>query len=213
MNSEDMDLLEYTQLREWMRQWLSYLSWYYRVAMSPTVTIEELLDALVISFRPWVNRTEEDLVRFGYAWKCIDLICRLRKSSYSLKLTTAYLVDIVGYAKALDQKRKDNAHHTIPFGLRCVWVSEVDYLNEEIGELKPLISFMDKAQRVTRDSDLPSVGSDERGHPDGEGYSYESKPILHSLSIYSVAPLRLSAQLFAPGLSNQYPIVSLLSCP
>lgn len=79
MNSEDMDLLEYTQLREWMRQWLSYLSWYYRVAMSPTVTIEELLDALVISFRPWVNRTEEDLVRFGYAWKCIDLICRLRK--------------------------------------------------------------------------------------------------------------------------------------
>ena len=70
------DVLERTILRSWVRQWLTYCLWYYVIAWSPTVTIQDqnFFDAPVIN-RDWrVTSVDPELVRFGLLWKLYDLI-------------------------------------------------------------------------------------------------------------------------------------------
>lgn len=61
------DVLERTLLRSWVRQWLTYCRWYYVIAWSPTVTIQDqdFFDAPVVN-RDWrVTSVDPELVRFG----------------------------------------------------------------------------------------------------------------------------------------------------
>ncbi|KAF1899186.1 hypothetical protein Lal_00019308 [Lupinus albus] len=73
------EFAEYTTLRSWVRQWLNYLKWYYMVAVSPGVTIQDLLDAPFVNRKWQVESTDSQLVRFGLVWKVFDLVdLRLR---------------------------------------------------------------------------------------------------------------------------------------
>jgi len=68
------DVLSRTLLRSWVRQWLTYCRWYYVIAWSPTVTIQDFFDAPVVN-RDWrVTSVDPELVRFGLLWKLYDLI-------------------------------------------------------------------------------------------------------------------------------------------
>ncbi|KAF1856789.1 hypothetical protein Lal_00042287 [Lupinus albus] len=73
------EFAEYTTLRSWVRQWLNYVKWYYMVAVSPGVTIQDLLDAPFVNRKWQVESTDSQLVRFGLVWKVFDLVAlRLR---------------------------------------------------------------------------------------------------------------------------------------
>ncbi|CAL0308088.1 unnamed protein product [Lupinus luteus] len=73
------EFAEYTTLRSWVRQWLNYVKWYYMVAVSPGVTIQDLLDTPFVNRKWQVESTDSQLVRFGLVWKVFDLVAlRLR---------------------------------------------------------------------------------------------------------------------------------------
>lgn len=58
------DMLEYTLLRSWMKSWLRLVRWYYAVAMSPDVTIQELLDGAPVVTTHWnLEQKDSNLVR------------------------------------------------------------------------------------------------------------------------------------------------------
>lgn len=68
------EFLEWSLYQGWMRQWLQYLSWYCRVAMRPDVTLEELLDAPVVTVHWNSTNRDESLIRIGFQWKAYDLV-------------------------------------------------------------------------------------------------------------------------------------------
>ena len=74
---EQRTFQEYTQLRGWVTQWLKYVKWYWEVAVSDRVTIQELMDGPVVQTSWKINNRDENLVRFGHLWKCHDLISSL----------------------------------------------------------------------------------------------------------------------------------------
>lgn len=64
---------EYMITRNWVSQWLNWLSWYCRVALGPNPTIVELLQAPVVASR-WQRSTyDSDIKKFGLLWKCYDI--------------------------------------------------------------------------------------------------------------------------------------------
>lgn len=44
---------EKTLMQRWMRGWLNYLHWYWAKAMSPEVSLEELLDEAPVVTTHW----------------------------------------------------------------------------------------------------------------------------------------------------------------
>lgn len=58
-------LAEYTSLRSWLKQWLGYVKWYHLVASSPTVTLQELMEAPVVNRKWQIESTDPELVRLG----------------------------------------------------------------------------------------------------------------------------------------------------
>lgn len=42
------DMMEWTLLRQWVRQWLNYVHWYAREALSPQVSLEAFFKAPVV---------------------------------------------------------------------------------------------------------------------------------------------------------------------
>ena len=61
----DRELGEWTVLRAWMQQWLRYVQWYVCVALSPTVTFEDLLDPPIVNRRWRVTTEDPAVVKFG----------------------------------------------------------------------------------------------------------------------------------------------------
>lgn len=47
---------------------------YYTVAVSPVVTIQDLLDALFVNRKWQMESTDHKLVRFGLVWKVFDMV-------------------------------------------------------------------------------------------------------------------------------------------
>lgn len=68
------DFLEWSLLRSWMEQWLNYLKWYCSVSVDPMVTLDQLLDAPVVTYHWNIRRTDENLVRWGLLWQCYNLV-------------------------------------------------------------------------------------------------------------------------------------------
>lgn len=70
----EIEICERTVLYGWMKQWLKWVHWYYSVACSPDVTIEELLDAPVCATKWYRTLQDENRRKFGIVWKCYDLV-------------------------------------------------------------------------------------------------------------------------------------------
>lgn len=66
------DLLEWTILRGWVKQWLKYVKWYSTDAMSPDVSINQFFNAPVVMTDWRRSKKDENLVRFGYFWSLYD---------------------------------------------------------------------------------------------------------------------------------------------
>lgn len=69
----EREILERTVLRNWMSQWLKYVSWYYTKAMSENVSIQEFFDAPICSGSWKRSQRDETLVRWGHLWKLYDM--------------------------------------------------------------------------------------------------------------------------------------------
>ena len=59
-------------IRQWMKDWLRYVHWYWKKAMSPDVILDQFMDAPVVTTHYHVNRKSEllkrrvvEVVRFG----------------------------------------------------------------------------------------------------------------------------------------------------
>ena len=65
-------MMEYTALRAWVKQRLTYLRWYHLSAWSPDVSLQDFFEAPVVN-RKWnTESTDPTLVRFGLLWKVYD---------------------------------------------------------------------------------------------------------------------------------------------
>lgn len=59
-----------------MESWLSLVRWYAACALSPDVTLDQLINEAPVITTTWATPTKiESLVRWGRVWKCYDL-CR-----------------------------------------------------------------------------------------------------------------------------------------
>ena len=86
------DFLEWASLRGCMRTWLKYCHWYYQVAQSPDVNLEDFFKAPIVN-RKWKLDREEPLVsRFGLMWKIYDLVA-IKGCSFVLPIWTLRLRD------------------------------------------------------------------------------------------------------------------------
>nr|UJQ92583.1 MAG: putative RNA-dependent RNA polymerase [Mitoviridae sp.] len=71
------DFQEYSTLRGWVKQWTTYVRWYYVIAMDPATKLDELFDGPVCATDWKAGRKEETLVRFGLLWKLYDMVTQL----------------------------------------------------------------------------------------------------------------------------------------
>ncbi|KAH0735018.1 hypothetical protein KY285_010725 [Solanum tuberosum] len=69
----EQEILERAVILNWMKQWLTWLSWYHTVALSPDVTIDQLFDVPMCA-TSWKRSNEDyELIKFGYVWKSYDM--------------------------------------------------------------------------------------------------------------------------------------------
>ena len=71
------DFLEWSCLRAWVKQWLKYIKWYYSLALSPCVTIQDFFEAPVINHNWKLTKANPDFIRFGLIWKVYDMVALL----------------------------------------------------------------------------------------------------------------------------------------
>ena len=72
------DFLEWSLVRSWMEEWLRLQQWYCITALDPWVTIGVLLDECPVVQPRWnANRQDQNLVRFGLIWKCLQQVDNL----------------------------------------------------------------------------------------------------------------------------------------
>lgn len=64
---------ERTVLRNWMSQWLDWVYWYYSIAMSENVQIEDFFNAPVCATSWRRSLRDQTLVNFGVTWKLYDM--------------------------------------------------------------------------------------------------------------------------------------------
>lgn len=68
------DFLEWSLLRNWMKDWLRYVHWYWSVANSPDVFLSDFFSASVYEKEWKIRRESSELIRFGLLWKIYDLV-------------------------------------------------------------------------------------------------------------------------------------------
>lgn len=61
--------MEYTVLRSWVEDWLTYVHWYCKVGLSPEVNIEDFFQAPIVTIHWNARREEPELVRFSTLWR------------------------------------------------------------------------------------------------------------------------------------------------
>jgi hypothetical protein len=69
---EEAELIEYTQLRAWMVQWLAWVEWYTFLWIKPRLMVGDLFQA-PICFHSY-SRSNRDITvfRYGLLWQCYD---------------------------------------------------------------------------------------------------------------------------------------------
>ncbi|PHT98242.1 hypothetical protein BC332_32834 [Capsicum chinense] len=70
---KERDILEHTVIHNWVKMWLKWCSWYYTVALSEDVSLDQLMDVPMCS-TTWRRSTKDlDMIKFGLIWKCYDM--------------------------------------------------------------------------------------------------------------------------------------------
>jgi len=69
-----------TLLRSWTEARLKYVRWYYATALSPDVSIEDFIQAPVVTTRWKASNEFPLLTRFGLMWKLFDEAVTLNQS-------------------------------------------------------------------------------------------------------------------------------------
>lgn len=73
----EIEFLERTMFRQWLKQWLSWVSWYHLTAWASDPILVDLLLSCPIVEISWRRRTcNQELVRFGHLWKIFDMVGR-----------------------------------------------------------------------------------------------------------------------------------------
>lgn len=68
----EVEICERTVLRGWMEQWLKWNRWYYLVALSDSITIEDLMAAPICATM-WYRKLVNPITKFSAIWKCYDM--------------------------------------------------------------------------------------------------------------------------------------------
>lgn len=68
---------EYTVLRGWLSQWLKYVHWYAKVAMSSDLSLESFFDDPVVESNWRLTGTDARGVRFAYLWKLFYMVAKM----------------------------------------------------------------------------------------------------------------------------------------
>lgn len=69
----EVEFNERTLIRNWISQWLGWVYWYYSVAMSELLSIEQLFDAPICATTWKRTNVDNNLVKFGLLWKVYDM--------------------------------------------------------------------------------------------------------------------------------------------
>lgn len=85
----EREILERTVIRNWVEQWLRWVSWYHTVALSPDVSIDTLLYDAPICASSWKRSNfDPNVFRFGLVWKLYDM-----GVGWSLSTTPPWVLD------------------------------------------------------------------------------------------------------------------------
>lgn len=59
-----------------MKDWLRYVHWYWNVANSPDLSLNDRFSASVYEKEWRIRRESSELIRFGLLWKIYDLVAK-----------------------------------------------------------------------------------------------------------------------------------------
>jgi hypothetical protein len=85
---KERDILEHTVILNWVKLWLKWCHWYYTVALSEEVSIDEMMDVPMCSTTWKRSNKDFDLIKFGLIWKCYDM-----GVGWDLSTTPRWLLD------------------------------------------------------------------------------------------------------------------------
>ncbi|KAK6793493.1 hypothetical protein RDI58_006946 [Solanum bulbocastanum] len=82
-----------------MKEWLTWLSWYHTVALSPDVTIDQLFDVPMCA-TSWKRSNEDyELIKFGVTKRAIVVAFWLTASTNTLPADRYYVIEELGSAR------------------------------------------------------------------------------------------------------------------
>lgn len=84
----EREILERTVLFNWMKQWLRWVSWYHTEAQSPTVSLDQLLNAPICASSWKRSNVDINLYKFGLVWRLYDMA-----AGWSVSTTPQWLFD------------------------------------------------------------------------------------------------------------------------
>lgn len=96
LGEKTQDFLEYSLVRKWCEAWLRHVHWYWCTAMHPEVTIQQLMDAPVVSRYWYASQSDVALVKFGILWKAFDNVYECSVSGTAPKAITGSLTHELG---------------------------------------------------------------------------------------------------------------------
>ncbi|AWL21855.1 RNA dependent RNA polymerase [Chenopodium quinoa mitovirus 1] len=90
----EVEIAERTVIHNWMKQWLKWIYWYYSVAMSPDVKLDQFFDAPICATSWKRNQIDLNLKRFSALWRCYDMAVGWPKNyPWVLPATTVLKID------------------------------------------------------------------------------------------------------------------------
>ena len=84
----EREILERTVVHRWMKQWLSWVSWYHKVACDPNISIDQLLDAPICAVSWKRQNFYPNRFKFGLVWKLYDMA-----AGWTVSTTPKWLLD------------------------------------------------------------------------------------------------------------------------
>lgn len=107
------DFLEWSLLRNWIKEWLKYVHWYWSVAHSPDVHLENFFKAPFYETSLKSKLEKKELSRFGLMWKCYDMVAEKGVTWNPLCLQE----HLPGYLRMLLGRKSGNSFLVEPSGL------------------------------------------------------------------------------------------------
>nr|YP_010144797.1 hypothetical protein KYW51_mgp28 [Mirabilis jalapa]QQL93530.1 hypothetical protein [Mirabilis jalapa] len=84
----EREILERTVVYQWMRQWLTWLSWYHTISSNPDPSLDQFFDAPICA-TSWKRQDfDSNIYKFGILWKVYDM-----RVAWSLQTCPSYVLD------------------------------------------------------------------------------------------------------------------------